>query len=83
LRQKRQELIDDAVLRIERTDRLRELVRTLDQTVEGTDGPVAGYDRWRTWALRVIEDTDPRRMFPSDLAEWVAEFCLEEQQTPY
>ena len=83
LRQKRQDLIDDAILRIERTDRLRQLVRTLDQTVVGSDGSVAGYDRWRTWALRVIEDTDPRRMSPSGLAEWVAEFCLEEQQTPY
>jgi hypothetical protein len=80
LRQKRQNLIDDAVARIEKTDRLRELVRTLDQAFAVSDGPVAGYDRWRTWALRVIEEDDPRRMSPSEVSGWVAQFCLDEEQ---
>lgn len=80
LRQKRQNLIDDAVARIERTDRLCELLRTLDEAVARFDVPVAGYDRWRGWALRVIEKTDPRRMSPADMSGWIAEFRLDEEQ---
>ena len=82
LRQERQNLIDDAVARIERTDRLRELVRTLDQAVAGFDGPVAGYERWRGWALRVIEETDPRRMSSAEVSGWVAAFRMDEGQAP-
>ncbi len=74
--QKRQELIDDALDRINRSDRLRSLVQVFDQKIESMNEAVNGYDKWRCWALDQAMAIDPKTMSVEHIGQWIGEFRL-------
>jgi len=78
LLKKRIDLIEDAVDRIARADRLRSLIAAFDQKAQSSDEPLAGFEKWKRWATDQVCRLDPRNMSEKHTEQWIAKFHLHE-----
>lgn len=78
LRQTRRSLAEEAVERISRADRLRDLIQAFDAKMDSAGQPVASYEQWRQWAVQYADEIDPRSMSVDQIERWIAAFRLDE-----
>ena len=78
LLQTRMDLMDDASVRIGKADRLRSLIAAFDEKAAAAKQPIAGYDKWRRWALQQVNQIDLRSMSAEHFGQWIAKFHLHE-----
>lgn len=76
LLKERIDLIEDAIDRIDRADRLRSLIAAFNakQTTSGI--AIAGFEKWCRWAEDQVCHIDPRKMSPKQTEQWIAKFHL-------
>jgi hypothetical protein len=78
LLKKRIEMVEDAIDRIDRADRLRSLIVAFDEKAKSGDEPLAGFEKWRRWANDQVTRIDPRCMSVKHTEQWIAKFHLHE-----
>ena len=76
LLKKRIDLIEDAIDRIDRADRLRSLIAAFDQKAQSSNEPLSGFEKWKRWATDQACRIDPRNMSIKHAEQWIAKFHL-------
>lgn len=74
----RTDLIESAVVNIEKAERVRELVSTMLAKAKNRDREVIGLDHWVSWAAHYANTIDPRNMSLETMESWISKFKLKD-----
>lgn len=69
---------NEALLSIEKSDRLRSLIDAYDKKYDESGKSIAGYEKWRQWAVHQSQMIDPRFRSIEHIEEWIARFKLQD-----
>jgi len=76
LLQSRDDLMDVAVMNMNRADQIRELIESMRTKSQLARRPVKDLDHWVSWATHHANSIDPRYMSVKGLEAWVGKFKL-------
>ena len=63
-------------VRIEDSDRIRELVAVFEAKAKVAGKRIEGFNKWSRWARQHADDIDPRHMSIKQFESWVEKFSL-------